>query len=94
MKTFIVRALKPIKAGTKGFYDMLGVPLTEDCPAGRRVRMECDQSVKAASSGHVEMLSPDGIKALSGAQYKTRVQTAETAPAPAKRTRAATAAAE
>lgn len=83
MALYVVRLLKPVKAGTKGVYDMIGKPLTADAPPGRRVRMEQADAVKAAQSGHVSMLSPDGLRALreapppEKATYKTRQQKAD-----------------
>jgi len=92
MAMYVVRALKPIKKGTKHYHDMLCKPLTEDAPPGRRLRMEQDQAIKAAMAGDVEMLSPGGLKDLANAEaiasaptsrrkptYKTRVETPDTA---------------
>lgn len=83
MALYIVRLLKPVKAGTEGVYDMIGAPLGVDAPPGRRVRMEQDDAIKAARAGHVAMLSPDGLRVLreaptpEKATYKTRQQKAD-----------------
>lgn len=93
MTMYVVRALKPIKKGTKGYHDMLCKPLGVDAPVGRRLRMEQDQAVAAVQAGDVEMLSPGGMKLVAEAPaatpapkttrrkptYKTRVETPDTA---------------
>lgn len=78
MALYIVRILKDVKAGTPGYYDMIGKPLTQDAPAGRRVRMEPDHAKALARKGDVEMLSPVGIKEMAE----------EPAPKPASRPKA------
>jgi len=65
MAHYIVRTLKAVKAGTPGYYDMLCKPLTEDAPAGRRLRMEPEHAKALARKGDVQMLSPVGIKELA-----------------------------
>ena len=92
MAMYVVRALKPIKKGTKGYHDMLCKPLGVDAPAGRRLRMEQDQAIAAVQAGDVEMLSPGGLKVMQTVPaadapkttrrkptYKTRVETPDTA---------------
>lgn len=92
MAYYVVRALGTVKAGSKGYYDMLCAPLREDAPAGRRLRMEKEDAVKAVLAGKVEMLSPDGVRDVAFARaledappapkrraaYKTRVEQPET----------------
>lgn len=84
MVMLVVRALKPVKAKTKGYHDMLCKPIQEDAPPGRRLRMEESDAVKAVLAGTVEMLSPgghklveDAAKAPKKATYKTRVEKPE-----------------
>ena len=90
MTMYVVRALKPIKKGTKHYNDMLCKPLGTDAPVGRRLRMELDQAIAAVQAGDVEMLSPGGMKLVAEAAaapkttrrkptYKTRVETPDTA---------------
>lgn len=85
MALYVVRLEKPVKAGAKGIYDMIGNPLVADAPAGRRVRMSKEDALKAAQAGYVVMLSPDGIRELKDLPseeppkrvYKTRQQKAD-----------------
>jgi len=65
---YVVRAVTPIKAGTKGYCDMLCNPIKTDAAVGRRLRMEKDAAIKAVLAGKVEMLSPDGIRDVALAQ--------------------------
>lgn len=91
MAMYIVQAKEPIKAGTGGVYDMVCMPLKEDVPPGRRVRMDMEDAIAAALLGKVKMLSPDGVREVEKRResgdipkpkrgrptYKTRVEKPE-----------------
>jgi hypothetical protein len=80
MALYIVRTRKDVKAGTPGYYDMLGNPIRQDAPAGRRLRMEPDHAKALAHKGDVEMLSPDGVKEMANEPAPKPVSKAKAKP--------------
>jgi hypothetical protein len=82
----IVKLNKPVKAKTRGVYGLDGKPLASDAPVGRRVHMDANAAVKAAVDGHVDMLSPMGLRLMDKARQEVAAKPAK----PARRTTADT----
>jgi hypothetical protein len=86
MTMLLVRLNKPVRAKTKGVFGYDGKLLPSDAPVGRRVYMDAHAAVKAAVDGHVDMLSPMGLRLVDKARQEVAAKPAK----PARRTTADT----